>query len=388
MRRSWRPPRLAGSAVWLTLYFPGQHAARDRAIGHHPQAEGAGGRQKLHLGLAVHQIVIGLQRARRWGTHLPAKMVHVGDVPGVDVGQAPVADFAGADQVGKGLNDVLPGRIGVNAVKIVKVDTIGLEPPEAGIDGIHDVAPRQAAVVAARTDLVADLGGEDPGLALGFDGLADRALGTGLAVDVGRVDEVDALLEPKIEHAPRLRIAGWPAEHHGAQRDFRDLKAARSQRAIAHLCHGFCFSLLRPAALRLAPGLASAWRSPSVQPSVHAVLDHEPVDAVCLILLDHAVARRFAECAEIGNGAGIGGKNLQGGALWQPRESFSGLENWAGGKQGPSNLTFCRPCGAPGGRLLSFRAAPDIKQSRQLATMTGKCGGRGLRASRAHATMP
>src|SRR5262245_16727379 len=120
---------------------------------------------------------------------------------------------------------------------VIEVDAIGLEPAEAGIDGVDHMAPGEAAVVGARSYPVANLGGDDPGLAPPLEDLPDYALRARLAMDIGRIEEVHALLEGIIEHAPRLRLPGRAAEHHRAERDFRNLEATYAQRAIAHLCH-------------------------------------------------------------------------------------------------------------------------------------------------------
>src|SRR5262245_31237255 len=59
MRRSWAgAARRIGLLVDFVLAC--EHAARDWAVRHDAQAEGLGRGQQLNLGLAVHEVVVGL----------------------------------------------------------------------------------------------------------------------------------------------------------------------------------------------------------------------------------------------------------------------------------------------------------------------------------------
>src|SRR5262245_59750933 len=79
------PPAARRIGGLIDPILAGEHTARERTIGHVPEPEGVRGREQFHLGLAIHQIVKGLQRAWGWGTHLSAEVVHVGDLPGLHV---------------------------------------------------------------------------------------------------------------------------------------------------------------------------------------------------------------------------------------------------------------------------------------------------------------
>src|SRR5262245_23480317 len=94
---------------------------------------------------------------------------------------------------------------------------------------------------------------------------------------------------------------------------------------------------------------SSANRTPSRRST--PVLDHKPVDAVCLVLLEHAIARRFAEGAEIRDRAWIGGKDFQAGALWQAGQGFSGLEDRQGAGKALQIQRFVGHRGLPNGAL-------------------------------------
>jgi hypothetical protein len=135
-------------------------------------------------------------------------------------------------------HDLLPGGVGVELVDVVEVDVVGLQPAQAGLDGAPHVDAGQAALVASVTGRVGDLGGQHPALAGVFERAADHLLGLAVGVDVGRVDEVDAGLERVIDDAPRLRLIGRAAEHHGAEAELGDLHAAVTEHAVLHGGHG------------------------------------------------------------------------------------------------------------------------------------------------------
>ena len=103
-------------------------------------SQGVRGGEQLDLGLAVHEVVIGLQRDGRRHVELPAQMPDVRDVPGAHVGEPPLADLALADQVAEGGNGLLPGRVGIDAVRVVEIDVVGLQALQAGLDRAHHVA--------------------------------------------------------------------------------------------------------------------------------------------------------------------------------------------------------------------------------------------------------
>src|SRR5688572_21519207 len=61
--------------------------------------------------------------------------------------------------------------------------------------------------------------------------------------------------------------------------------------------------------------------------SLRAMLDHEPVDAAVLALLDERVAGGLAECREIGHRARIGRQHLELGPDGQLGQGLLGLED-------------------------------------------------------------
>ena len=91
-----------------------------------------------------------------------------GDLPGLPVGDADVADFSLLDEGVEGAEGLFDGGDGVVAVDLVEVDVVGLEAAEAGVDGVHDVAAGGADVVAALAGAAEDLGGDDDSVCGGW----------------------------------------------------------------------------------------------------------------------------------------------------------------------------------------------------------------------------
>ena len=99
---------------------------------------------------------------------------------------------------------------------------------------LEDPFARRAALVGTRTHDAVELGGDDPVVALVADGAADHLLGLAAVVDVGGVDEVDAGVARRGDHALRFGLVGRAAEHHGAEAEWRDLQAAAAELAVFH----------------------------------------------------------------------------------------------------------------------------------------------------------
>src|SRR4029079_690644 len=108
-----------------------------------------------------------------------------------------------------------------DVVELVDVDVVGLHSPEALVEGATDVERRQPALVRPVAHLAVDLGGEDgslPSPTAGGEPAAEDPLGaTPLAVDVGRVEEVDAVVVGRVHDLVRVGLAGPLAEVHGAK---------------------------------------------------------------------------------------------------------------------------------------------------------------------------
>src|SRR5690606_33005342 len=186
--------------------------------------------------------------------------------PGSLVGYADVADLAGLDLLGEyreGLLDrhallaLAPGVVAlteevgaaIRPVQLVDVQVVGLQSIQAAVERLDDVLRIMASLAVAdvrrlgltwRTD---DLAGKDDVLAT--TGLrqpaADEALRTapGLAtrgrrVHLGRIDQVDAVIQREIQLRMRIGLAVLMTPGHGAQADDADLNVGVAQRAVFH----------------------------------------------------------------------------------------------------------------------------------------------------------
>ena len=88
---------------------------------------------------------------------------------------------------------------GVEPVRLVEVDVVGLQPRQRGVDLLGDLRRGEAPVVGVVGHLAPHLGREDVGVTRAArEDLAPRRLGCAAAVDVGGVEEVDSGLEGRI----------------------------------------------------------------------------------------------------------------------------------------------------------------------------------------------
>ena len=115
---------------------------------------------------------------------------------------------------------------------LVEVDPVGLQPAQAGVDFLHEPAPRVAGHV--RIGVVhraVHLRREHDRVAPALQGLADDLLGLAARVDVGRVDEVDPCVERTVDDVDRLVVVGVApgAEHHRAEAQRTDLQTGAAQ---------------------------------------------------------------------------------------------------------------------------------------------------------------
>jgi hypothetical protein len=164
-----------------------------------------------------------------------------GDVPCGEVAAADVRDLALAYQLRHRLPHLFPGRGPVDVVHLVQVDVIGLQPPQAGLTRPPDVVRRQPAVVGVQPHRLVHLGGEDDLVAApaspkpAADDLFGDAVPLGhvrrlrAAVDVRRVDVVDARLDRGVEHREARRLVDGEAEVHRAEADTADEQARAAQ---------------------------------------------------------------------------------------------------------------------------------------------------------------
>src|SRR6266550_1157243 len=118
----------------------------------------------------------------------------------------------------------------------LEVDVVGAYPAERVVDLLEDLLPREPLVLTAVVHREEELRRKHVRVAgAAFVRPAEKGLGAAAAVDVRRVEEVDADLEGLVDAGPRgcvvdAEAVGQP----GAERDLRDLEVAGAELAEAH----------------------------------------------------------------------------------------------------------------------------------------------------------
>src|SRR3954467_8005861 len=155
-----------------------------------------------------------------------------------------VEHLALSDEGLAGLPHLLPRRPQVDVVELVEVDPVGPHPAQRPLAGAHDVAGGQERVVRPVRHAAVDLGGEHgllaPFAAQGEPG-AEHLFGAPLArveaVDVGGVEEVDALGQRPVHDRVRVGLLGLPAEVHRAETEAGDRQSAAPEVRVLHDDH-------------------------------------------------------------------------------------------------------------------------------------------------------
>jgi hypothetical protein len=156
---------------------------------------------------------------------------------------AQVEDLAGPDEVVESGHRLLDGRLPVGEVDLVEVDTVGAEPSEGGLDGLPDVAagsPGAAVGAEVAVQVAAELGGDDGLVAAAAEGGAEhlfRVAGL-LAVDVGRIEEVDTQVKGGVDDILRASVVDAAAEVVAADADRGDDEAGGAETAVSDVGHG------------------------------------------------------------------------------------------------------------------------------------------------------
>ena len=225
-----RPARPLG-AVAVTVVLARQEAARQRAPHHQTQLFGLDQRHQLAFEIAPGDGVIGLKRGEAAETAPIGDAQRLHDPPGGPVGHADIAHMTLADKIVERPHRLFDRRHRIHAVDLVEVDIVGTQPAQAGLDRIHDMPARGAAVIGPVAHLPQNLGrqhhvGARPaGIAHGGAGDLFRK---SARIDIGGVDEIDAPIQRPGKEAAAA------AEGHGAEAEFRHEQARAAKGVVAH----------------------------------------------------------------------------------------------------------------------------------------------------------
>lgn len=135
----------------------------------------------------------------------------------------------------------------VGKVDLVEIDIVGAEPVQRLVDRVEDIRahePRRPAAAEPVVRRAADhLGRQHHAVAVvaRLHPRADDALGASLRfgfrrdrIELGRVDEVDAVLEREVELDVAVGLGVLLAEGHRPEADFRDKDAGAAKPALFH----------------------------------------------------------------------------------------------------------------------------------------------------------
>jgi hypothetical protein len=133
---------------------------------------------------------------------------------------------------GKGLLDI---GVGIGAVDLVHVDTVGLEAAQRVLDGRDDPPPGGTLLVRVGTHGAAELRREDHVVPAALESPADNLLR--VSVRVSGVDQVDACVERLADDPDRVLgvgVADLSGEHERAEPVRADLDACPAEVSVPH----------------------------------------------------------------------------------------------------------------------------------------------------------
>ena len=122
-------------------------------------------RNHLALFLAIDEVVVILHGDELRPAAPLRRIEQAFELPGEHARRADVLHFPGLHYVVKGLECLLDRCLGIAAMDLVEVDVFRAEPPQRGINGLHDVLARQTPLVGRRPHGIEDLRGDDDVLA-------------------------------------------------------------------------------------------------------------------------------------------------------------------------------------------------------------------------------
>ena len=225
-----------------------QQAAGQRAPWDQAQSVVATGGNHFELDHAVVEVVDALL-AHQAGRPAPGCfLAGRGNVPAGEVARPHVDDLALLHQGVEALPRFVPRARAIDVVHLIEVDPVGPQASQAAFAVLPDLDGREAAAigiglgqVAFARHRVVDLGGKKHRVATATalrEPAADDFLGRAVlhrpAVDVGRVEEVDAELQGTIHDLEAVSFTGDPTEVHGAQAQVAHQCAVRAEALVLH----------------------------------------------------------------------------------------------------------------------------------------------------------
>ena len=237
---SWSPgvaARVPSARLLTRLVLAREHALGERRPHHLADAEPLGDREHVLLDLPLQHRVLRLVRGERVEVELGLDAPRLLNPLRRPLGDADVEHLALRDKVVERAQRLLERRVRVRAVALVEIDVVRAEPLQGSVALLHDVLPREPAVVGAVAHREVDLRGEEVVVARdSLERAAGDLLGGSAPIHVRRVEEVDAELEGPVDAGDRpFVLDGAPVGEPRAEGDLRDLDAEVAELAVAHV---------------------------------------------------------------------------------------------------------------------------------------------------------
>jgi len=212
----------------------GEQARGQRVVGDHREVAAFARRHDLVLDPALEQVPLDLGGHEPGQAALGRGLDGVVDLRGGTVGARDVAHLARPDQLVERAEGVLYRHGRVRGVLVVQVDVVDAEPAQAGVARLPDVVGRGTALRLAHR--CAELRCDHGLVASARQCRAEDLLRLAGRVDVGGVEERDAVRECGVDDRARLIGVDPGAEVVAAQRDRRDDEIGSRQGRVLHVC--------------------------------------------------------------------------------------------------------------------------------------------------------
>ncbi len=214
----------------------GEEPLAERAVGHEADPEFLERRQHAFLGPAPPQRIFALQRRHRLDRMGAADGFFAG------FGQSEMLDLALGDQVPDRAGDVLDRHVGIDAVLIEQVDGLDPQPLQRGFgdppDLLGPAVQARPRLRPGRIEVEPEFGRDHDLAAEGLQRLADEVFIGERAIDLGGVEEGDALFDRRAHQRdhllPVVRRPVGKAHAHAAKADGGDFEAVGSKFAFLH----------------------------------------------------------------------------------------------------------------------------------------------------------
>src|SRR4029077_14454465 len=233
-RRASGQPRAYRERL-IVFVLASQQAARQRKIRQQAHAVLDHDRQTVFFQFALQQAVVVLGGDERRQAMMPRHRDRLLELRRGWVGPADGADFSGFLKIVECAQGLLDRRLRIGPVQLIKVDPIGLQPPQARFERLHDIAPRRAAQLSGIVHDQTKLGRQYDILAARAQNFAQNFFrAASVAVDIGSVDQRNAEIERAVNDWTRGFEIGAAAEIVGAEADEGNLDARIAKLAFLH----------------------------------------------------------------------------------------------------------------------------------------------------------